>query len=80
VAYPIANLSAQVAGAVARDSAGVRIVDNAAPSWTPRTAWTLSAAPILTIGPDGGSAYQFSRIAAALKLGDGRIVIADRAA
>lgn len=79
-ACPIATLSAQVASSVSRDSAGVRLVDNAAPLWTPRTAWTLSAAPILTIGPDGGSAYQFSRIAAAMKLGDGRIVIADRAA
>jgi len=35
-----------------RDSAGVRIVDNHVPDWSPETAWTVDAEPILDIGPE----------------------------
>jgi hypothetical protein len=35
-----------------RDSAGVRIVENQAPDWSPKTAWTLEAEPVLDIGPE----------------------------
>ena len=35
-----------------RDSAGVRIVENHAPEWSPEAVWTLDADPVLDIGPE----------------------------
>jgi hypothetical protein len=61
-----------------RDSAGITIVENAEPLWSPAEAWRLSAEPALQIGmmagPDG---YQLYRVAGATRLGDGRIVVAN---
>ncbi len=58
-----------------RDSAGVTIVETVAPS----AEWRLSAEPVLQIGVvDGDDAYQFSSIAYAGRLGDGRVVVVDR--
>jgi len=80
LAFPLSTrLTAQVAPSVSRDSAGIRIIDNAAPVWAPGKGWTLSSSPMLTIGPDGGPASQFSRIASAIQLGNGLIVVAERA-
>lgn len=63
-----------------RDSAGIEIVENAKPAWQAGKTWTLSRAPILEIGADSSaSAFRFSRIAAALRLSDGRIAVAERA-
>src|SRR5688500_14863048 len=66
-------------GAAVRDSAGVRIVENAAPAWTEAQAWRVEAAPALDIGTaEGEGAYQFHLVAGVVRLSDGRIVVADR--
>jgi hypothetical protein len=64
-----------------RDSAGVRIAESAAPAWAPDEAWRMGAEPLLDLGvADGDPAQQFERIVAALRLADGRIVVADAGA
>lgn len=66
------------AGSTVVDSAGIRIVTNSAPLWTPETAWRVSAAPALTIGVvDGAPEEQLFRVADAALLSDGRILIAN---
>lgn len=61
-----------------RDSAGVRIVENRAPSWAGGADWTVEPSPYLTIGTSGGPPeYQFYRVQGAVRLGDGRIAVAD---
>lgn len=42
--------------------------------------WRVSPAPALTIGGDGAPSTEFSRIAAAVRLTKGEIVVADGAA
>ena len=60
-----------------RDSAGVRIVETTAAD---APVWTVRATPELTIGAvDGPPQYEFSGIVTAIRLADGRIVIADGA-
>ena len=60
--------------AVERDSAGITIVENAAP----RDEWHIESSPALRIGiVEGDSAYQFFRINFAGRLSDGRIVVAN---
>lgn len=64
--------------AVSRDSAGVRIVENATPSWKTGEEWKLSAKPTLDIGlANGAAAYQFGRVSGAVRLSDGTVVVAD---
>jgi hypothetical protein len=61
-----------------RDSAGVRIVENHAPAWAEGEAWTVSTEPSLTIGSavdDEG--YFLHQVMGALRLDDGRIVVAN---
>lgn len=61
-----------------RDSAGVRIVDNTAPAWSPETAWRVADAPSLSIGgQEGEAAYLFHGVVGARRLSDGRIAVAD---
>lgn len=61
-----------------RDSAGVRIVESHAPLWRGGESWRLSEMPELEIGvAEGELPYLFSRIAGAVRLEDGRIVVAD---
>ena len=79
LAAPV-DARAQAPASLMRDSSGVRIIENARPGWAPGKAWTLSASPLLEIGPAGGPEYVFSRIASATRLRDGRIVVAERAA
>ncbi len=74
-----ASAFAQSPASLVRDSAGVRIVENARPLWTAATAWTLSSQPVLLIGGGTEPEYKFSRVGAAARLGDGRIVVAERA-
>ena len=65
---------------VARDSAGIRIVEN--PEHAPdSTSWSIGSAPTLVIGDDEakGRNYLFGSIAGARRLSDGRIVVADEA-
>ncbi|MBC8089423.1 MAG: hypothetical protein H7Z40_19330 [Phycisphaerae bacterium] len=70
---------AQSPASSVRDSAGIRIVENARPFWTARTAWTLSAKPVLLIGGRAEPGHSFARVGASTRLGDGRIVVAERA-
>lgn len=63
---------------VVRDSAGITIVENSAPTWHPGEEWTVVAEPEVEIGVlDGEAPYQLYRVAGAVRLSDGRIVIAN---
>jgi hypothetical protein len=66
------------AAAIARDSAGVRIIESSAPQWPVSTPWLVGATPELHMGAQSGEqAYEFFRIVDAKRLSDGRIVILD---
>lgn len=68
----------QSARPVVRDSAGVQIVENTAPRWPGGGGWHLSQDPMLDIGIlEGDPNYQLHRVADALKMSDGRIVVAN---
>jgi hypothetical protein len=61
-----------------RDSAGIQIVQNSEFAWPEGQGWRLSEAPRLDIGVlEGDSAYQLFRVGRAVKLSDGRIVVAN---
>jgi hypothetical protein len=60
-----------------RDSAGIRIIENARPAWSTSDALRLSAAPTLIIGTRPDPSYELSRVAGAARLSDGRISVAD---
>ena len=61
-----------------RDSAGIEIVYSDKPAWTEGEAWKLSSEPILDIGTDiGDPDYEFGFAHGPVRLGDGRIVVAD---
>ena len=64
------------AGSVVRDSAGIRIVENAAPAWEADSEWRLGEAPLLDIGRlDGPDETQFFRVSSGTRLSDGSFVI-----
>jgi hypothetical protein len=68
----------RAAGPVVRDSAGVRIVENVRGAWGAGEGWRVAPEPRVDIGvAEGAAAYQFGRVAGALRLDDGRIVVAD---
>lgn len=57
-----------------RDSAGVRLVD----SRRAAADWTVDGSPSVAIGTaDGAAEYQLSRVRGAVRLSDGRVVVAD---
>jgi hypothetical protein len=59
-----------------RDSAGIRIVENAAPAGDGGDAWHLGEQPLLDVGGlEGDPDYELYRVSNALRLPDGRIVI-----
>ena len=61
-----------------RDSAGIRIVENASPPEGSRLDWQLGPEALVSIGKvDGEDPYLFTRIFGATMLSDGRIVIGD---
>ena len=63
------------------DSAGIPIVTAVAPIWGPDDAWTVDPEPVVEIGTvTGALEYQFSEVVAAVRLGNGDIVVADRGA
>jgi hypothetical protein len=67
------------ASAVIRDSAGITIVENSAPASSRLDVWRLSESPVVEIGAlEGEPSHQFTEVASALRLSDGRIVIGDR--
>ncbi|MGD2215350.1 MAG: 6-bladed beta-propeller [Gemmatimonadales bacterium] len=60
------------------DSAGVTIVESHAPTWGPEHGWRLSEAPLVTIGTvEGADEYQLYRVRSAVRLAEGRIVVAN---
>ena len=62
-----------------RDSAGIRIVENASPAEGSRLHWVIGPEPDVSIGDiDGEDPYLLSYAWDATKLSDGRIVVADR--
>lgn len=66
------------ADVVAYDSAGVRVVVNHAPAWAEGEGWSLAAEPALVIGAvEGAAPYLLSGVRDAIRLSDGRIVIAN---
>jgi len=61
-----------------RDSAGVRIVHNEAPDSTARLAWQVGGHPFLSIGEsEGDLAYELFGVEDALRLDDGRVLVAN---
>lgn len=73
------RVHAESSASTERDSADVRIVENARPLFSAASAWTLSAKRILLFGSGDAPAYTFSRVGAATRLADGRIVVSERA-
>ncbi|HLU24600.1 MAG TPA: hypothetical protein VKZ58_02765 [Longimicrobiales bacterium] len=62
---------------VVQDSAGVRIIESRAPAWQPGRL-RVAEEPVLSIGMvDGPPEYQLFRVTGAVRLSDGRIVIAN---
>ena len=69
----------QLPASEARDSAGIRVIDNARPDEGSRLHWVIGPEPDVTIGDiDGEDPYLLSYAWDATKLSDGRIVVADR--
>ena len=63
----------------ARDSAGIRVIENARPEEGSRLDWVIGPEPDVSIGDmDGEDPYLFRYAWDATKLSDGRIVVADR--
>ncbi|MEE8134428.1 MAG: hypothetical protein V3T56_05195 [Gemmatimonadales bacterium] len=61
------------------DSAGITIVTNTAPASTAGNAWRVADHPTIDIGVvSGDAAYEFFRPLGAVRLSDGRIVVANR--
>lgn len=61
-----------------RDSAGVTIVENRAPLPESRLGWRVGSAPTAMIGTaEGDPAYELFRVGGAMRLSDGRIVVAN---
>lgn len=61
-----------------RDSAGIRIVENAAADSTSRLAWWIGEEPVVSIGESSGDpASELFRVEDALRLRDGRILVAN---
>ena len=61
-----------------RDSAGIRIVENAGPAWTRGQAWRVDDEPLTAVGvAEGDAHYQFGIVGDAVRLGDGTLVVSD---
>jgi hypothetical protein len=61
-----------------RDSAGIRIVENAIDTAALRTGWAVSATPRLVIGGvDAEESQQLYNVSGGVRLEDGRIVVAN---
>ncbi len=67
----------RAAGPLVRDSAGVRIVENSTPMWHEGVAWRLSPEPVVDIGGGDTEETQLFRVRGAVRLSDGRIVLAN---
>ena len=61
-----------------RDSAGVTIISNESPAWSDGDGWRVAETPVVDIGVvSGDAAYELFRPLGALRLSDGRIVVAN---
>lgn len=61
-----------------RDAEGVEIVTSSAPAWSEAERWAVLEEPEVEIGVEAGAEeYMLSNIGGAVRLGDGRIVVAD---
>ncbi|MCH7717190.1 MAG: hypothetical protein IH876_13730 [Gemmatimonadetes bacterium] len=61
-----------------RDSAGVTIISNESPAWSDGEGWRVAETPVVDIGVvSGDAAYELFRPLGALRLSDGRIVVAN---
>jgi hypothetical protein len=77
VALLLTCVASAAAAQTTRDSAGIRIVDNARPLWAPGREWRVSEKPILDIGDGPDADQQLGRVTGATRLSDGRVVVAD---
>lgn len=60
---------------VSRDSAGIEIVENHAPSWRTGEAWTVSGEPAVEVGvTEGAEHFMFDRIAGVIAVNDALVV------
>lgn len=60
------------------DSAGVSLVQNDTPVWSPEAAWRVDPEPFLSIGVlEGPPEYQLFRAVDAVRTPDGRIIVAN---
>lgn len=65
-------------GPAVRDSAGITIVQNTSPVWSDGAAWRVATKPIVTIGGLAEEEEdQLFRVVDAVRLSDGRIVVAN---
>jgi hypothetical protein len=62
---------------VERDSAGIRIVENSAPTWEPSKGWQLDSSLITAGRADAPPVEQLHRVTGAVRLSDGTLVIAN---
>jgi hypothetical protein len=65
-------------GITFRDSAGMTIVESPGHDWADLERWSLSDGPVVEIGrAEGEDPYLLSRVVAAFRTSDGRIVVAN---
>lgn len=61
------------------DSAGIRILTNARPSWSQESAWAVDSAPLVVFGRGtDDSVSMLLHPIGAVRLSDGRVVVGDR--
>jgi hypothetical protein len=66
------------AGPVVRDSAGIQVVENAAPAWAEGAGWAIADSPSVDIGGVAGdAAYDLDGVAGVLLLAAGRVAVAN---
>lgn len=77
--FPSCSPPEKGTGTTFSDSAGVIVAVAEAPAWVPGEGWRIREEPTLQIGAlEGPEDYQFTEIVGVTRLGDGRIVVADR--
>ena len=71
---------AKAGAATTRDSAGVKIVENAGPAWGSGQGWKVVDSPLVDVGSKGGEAvYELDQVRGPVRLADGRLAIANAA-
>jgi hypothetical protein len=64
---------------VVSDSAGIRIVTNTRPTWSPDSAWDVDSLPLVVYGRETeDSVSMLMNPIGAVRLSDGRVVVGDR--